>query len=290
MRVVLVTNIRTKKGLYQDAVLLSILLRRMGHEVKLADFRDRRIPSSDLVIQLEVVRRQFFSRGAEHWWIPNPEWVLERYLVGTSQFDRVLCKTPDAVRVMSPYSERVIHTGFMSEDRLRPEVAREPVFFHAFKGSREKGTVAIQVAWNGLTQPIVLAYDLTDEEIVQQQNRCQFHLCPSKYEGWGHTIHEALSVGAIVVTTDMPPMNEFAGIPYHIQPVKYGELHLARTGYVNASGVRRAVRWCLGLSEAQIAEYSEAARMAYEQETLSFRQVFGDLVTDVEQRRQNANH
>ena len=286
MRVVLVTNIRTKKGLYRDAVLLSILLRRMGHEVKLADFRDHRIPSSDLVIQLEVVRRRFFSRGAEHWWIPNPEWVLERYLVGTSQFDRVLCKTQDAARVMTPYSEHVIHTGFMSEDRLRPEVDREPVFFHAFRGSQEKGTVAVQLAWNGLTQPIVMAHDLTDEEIVHQQNRCQFHLCPSTYEGWGHTTHEALSVGAIVATTDVPPMNEFAGIPYHIQPVKYGELHLARTGYVNASGVRRAVRWCLELSEAQVAEYSEAARMAYEQETLSFRQVFGDLVTDVEQRRQ----
>jgi hypothetical protein len=43
-------------------------------------------------------------------------------------------------------------------------------------------------------------------------NRHRFHIMPSKYEGFGHYIHEAIGCGGIVLTTDARPMNEFRGI------------------------------------------------------------------------------
>lgn len=49
-------------------------------------------------------------------------------------------------------------------------------------------------------------------ERVDEPNRLQceigIHLCPSMMEGYGHYINEARASGALVVTSDLPPMNE----------------------------------------------------------------------------------
>eukprot|EP00775_Hariotina_reticulata_P005669 gene5669-5907_t len=49
------------------------------------------------------------------------------------------------------------------------------------------------------------------------------HVCPSEKEGFGHYINQARAAGALLLTTDYPPMREFAGAaedfgilcPYH---------------------------------------------------------------------------
>ncbi|CEG39094.1 RxLR-like protein [Plasmopara halstedii] len=46
------------------------------------------------------------------------------------------------------------------------------------------------------------------EEKDQLQNQIGLHLCPSETEGFGHYINEARSVGALILTSNVPPMNE----------------------------------------------------------------------------------
>lgn len=50
----------------------------------------------------------------------------------------------------------------------------------------------------------LLEYD----EFITVKNKIGIHLCPSIVEGYGHYINEARKIKSLVITTDMPPMNE----------------------------------------------------------------------------------
>lgn len=46
------------------------------------------------------------------------------------------------------------------------------------------------------------------DEFVKLKNRIGIHLCPSIVEGFGHYINEARKVKSLVITSNLPPMNE----------------------------------------------------------------------------------
>src|SRR5690606_8085877 len=120
-------------------------------------------------------------------------------------------------------------TGFSSLDRRRAEVPREATFFHLGGRSVNKGSQAVADLWlrrpdlprlvmvqrAKLDLPAQLPGNLQlqdgyldDAQLGVLQNRHLFHLCPSETEGFGHHLVEGMSVGAIVLATDAPPMNE----------------------------------------------------------------------------------
>lgn len=280
MKVLLISNLREKKGLFKDALVLSKLIEELGHNPISVDFRDEiSVEGIDLAIHLEVVRQDLFDELQRNWWIPNPEWASSDKMAVIGKFEQVLCKTQDAFRIFSEYANNTVLTGFTCEDKLDERVPREKIFFHAHRGSIVKGTEVIRQAQTKIAFPIIFAEDFDDATLKNWQNRCLFHLCPSEYEGWGHSLHEALSVGAVVVSSDTPPMSDMKGLARLVKTDPNGSICLANLGKPRVDSLVEAIEWCQKLTDSEIAELSLKARQTYEEKTEDFKRVFSELIS-----------
>ncbi|HKP28559.1 MAG TPA: glycosyltransferase [Gemmatimonadales bacterium] len=186
----------------------------------------------DLTIHTERAVRAWMKLSRRNVLIPNPEWL--ELLPAVAEMDAVLCKTRWTVEVMSAIHPRPLFTGFTSLDRLDQQIERDALRpLHVAGRSMRKGTNAVLEVWrrnsrlprltviawrSGVVEPqelpenVDLRQDFIDDSAFQRlQMECGFHLCPSEAEGFGHTLVEGMSTGAIVLTTDAPPMNEVVG-------------------------------------------------------------------------------
>lgn len=192
----------------------------------------RRRPEETLIF-LERVTARWLRRAGRYVLVPNQERYPRRLVRLLGRVDHVFCKTRHALEVFSGVHGSAHLLGFTSRDRLIPAV--EPDygrFIHVAGGSALKGTGTVLDLWRrhpgwptltlvlrrkgAIPDSVPANVDLIDrylpdEELRDLQNRCGIHLCPSLSEGWGHYIGEALSCGAVTVTTDAPPMNELVG-------------------------------------------------------------------------------
>jgi hypothetical protein len=192
-------------------------------------------------LMLEHVWPQFLHEADSNVLVPNPEWFDRRDLAFLGAAQRVWAKTGMAQRLFSARGCHAVQIGFDSCDRYDPAVERQGHFLHLAGRSPLKGTARVLALWRrhpewptltlvqdaaaagaaagagparpaGLPGNVRLYADfLDDAELRRLQNAHRFHLCTSEAEGWGHYIAEAMSVGAVALTCDAPPMNELVG-------------------------------------------------------------------------------
>ena len=186
-----------------------------------------------IFIHMEELQSRLTWLAKQNYLIPNQEWFrsLTEKNILANQHIHLLCKTEEAMRAFADLSERTHYLGFSSINRYLPKADKNfNQFLHLAGKSKKKGTMSIIDAWKkhphwpcltlrtSVDEYITHAKEVPNIKLITEElsqralhelmNSHGVHLCVSEMEGFGHYIVEALSTGAVVVTTNAAPMNE----------------------------------------------------------------------------------
>jgi hypothetical protein len=247
----------------------------------------------DVNLMDERIRLEYAPLARRNVLMPHPEWFDPAWTPELGSIDRVFAKTHHAVPIFEALGCRTEFVGFTSIDRRMPGVPRELAFFHLGGRSGNKGSQAIldlwarKPAWPMLTlvqrKPLrlpatlpanvrLISDYLDDAELRTMQNRNLFHLCPSETEGFGHHLVEGMSVGAILLATDAPPMNEMVTPERGVLAAhsRTGTQQLATTYHVDPAALEAGVERMLALDANERRVLGERARAWWEENDRAF--------------------
>jgi len=263
----IITNHHNKVGMHRDRLLLNYVLKELGHKTTNVHYQGKTCPRADINIFVEPYEFTFpyFKKAKKNWVIAN----LECFHSGLEKFPDLLflARTRHSYDVLNEKGLQVIYVGFYTTDFYDPHVKREKKFIHIMGQSPFKNTRAVLDAWQKLDYPLTLIGSIpiktsrnvktiqwvSDELMKKLQNNHLFHLCPSSYEGFGHYIHEAHGVGAVVISTDAPPMNELASALLIKPRIPEYNIH-------HPSDIIKAAHTCMAMSHNEIMKHSQQAR------------------------------
>lgn len=306
-------------GLSRDLALLAAVLRAAGAHVEVVAFggekgvtlmhqfglRTARLwrGRADVQIFPERVYARMLGLGRRNLLIPNPEWFLPKWTALLPAFERALCKTRHAQVIFDGLGCATTLIGFTSDDRRDAAVPRQQAFFHGAGRSSAKGTAVLMDTWHRHPEwPRLTVVQharhtrsgehadnidhrigyLHEAELRQLQNAHAFHICPSEMEGFGHVLMEAMSVGAVVLTTDGVPMNELVRPDrgWLIPPVRTARKDLAPRYFVDGEGITFAVEAAMAMDDVHLQAMSAASRGAFEASQAAFGQRLLSAVAD----------
>ena len=310
-------------GLSRDADLVESLLTDRGHRVvrhhlappgmiERVRHRIARAPRYDLNLFIQNVVVEWLPLARRNALLPNPEHMPARECDLLPRLDAVLCKTRAAVELIAKFQGQPRFVGFTSFDRggddagNQPASSRELGVLHVAGRSAQKGTAAVLAIWlehpdwppltivarpaSGVLRPVVLPpnvrfidHELDDAALVELQRTHPIHLCPSEAEGFGHTLAEAMSCGAIVITTDAPPMNELVTPEVGLLAAWSASAPMGATRRyaVDVEDLAQTVVKALKLAPLERAAMGSGARRRFVELDRGFRAGFAGVVAEV---------
>ena len=185
----------------------------------------------DINLFIQELVPSAFRQARTNVFLPTQEWFDPRDLRLLPGVDHILCTSQHAQDIFSWRGPRVTNLGFTCIDRFDSgagvDRARERVL-HVAGRSPYKGTAVLREIWErhpewptltivragGILEPVHASNvderigHLDDQHLQQLQNESWLHVFPTEAEAFGHSLCEGLSVGALVMATDAPPMNE----------------------------------------------------------------------------------
>lgn len=280
-------------GLTIDAEILAAALAEIGVFAEIVQPADRGWwarcfgkPVHEFVFHLERVYPSWLKAGGKNILIPNQERFPRRHLKRLGAIDLVLAKTRHAQSIFAELGVETTYVGFASLDLYKSSIETDwRKVLHVAGGSTLKGTEDVLALWQkhpewptlflvqkGANIPSTLPPNikaqpgfLSGDELQELMNNCGIHLCPSRSEGWGHYIHEALGCGAVVVTTDAPPMNECvdADTGVLVAASRQEKRHLGTNFYVDPISLEQAIDSTLTTEPFLLAEKGRRARQVF---------------------------
>jgi glycosyltransferase involved in cell wall biosynthesis len=264
---------------------------RLAHVLRrLARFRGR----FDVNLFLGPLFPEWLPFAVKNVWVPNPEGFREHQRKFLPWVDLVLAKTRLTETIFRALGRPVEYTGFTSRDHFDGSVPRAYTGFLHAGSSRFKGTARLVECWKAhpAWPPLVLVDHaavpdapnirpltgyVPDAEYRRLQNATGFHLCCSEAEGFGHYIMEALSCGAVVFTTDGPPMNELV---HPGRGILVGRLEktepagLSRRYYFDPARLAETIDRARGMDETALRKLGAAGRDFFLENDRAFRERF----------------
>ena len=237
----------------------------------------------DANIFLERIFPRWLGSARLNLLIPNQERFPQRHVPRLKKIDNIICKSEHALEIFSEIHPSCHFTGFTSRNLNDLTIPRrQNAILHLAGRSTLKGTETVLQLWDAhpewptltllqhkdnappeVPRNVNLITDyISDEEIIKLVNEHPIHLCPSLSEGWGHYIVEAMSCGALVITTDGPPMNELVrpdrGVL--VNAPKTEARHLGTNFIVTPSAFEAAIERVLTIPSKERDRLSEAAQ------------------------------
>lgn len=288
-------------GLTVDMDLLESMLTSAGYRVGRVDWRARNMARVDVAMFLELWNPSLLRYAAKSVGIFNLEWFQSSWVRDLPRVTQLWAKSIEAHNV---FTQRLrlrtsTHTGFMSRDFNDPTIPRRRTALHLRGHSDFKNTEAVLSAWSRhpdlppltvisgvhLDAPphVRVLGRLSEGELRAELNAATFHICPSRAEGWGHYITEALSVGGVVVTTNASPMNEHVeyGWGALVPPKRVSPRGLAHMYGIDPEALATAVRRVAALPDTQLDAMRSRARAHFEARNARFQEIALRLLEEI---------
>ena len=259
-------------------------------------------PPFDLNLHLEEISAIHLALARRNVLIPNQEWFRDWCRPHLPRMDEVWAKTRAGEKAFTDLGCNVSFLGWAGVDRrVQPAASKTLMGLHVAGASPSKGTEAVLDVWSenpdwprlrvlrrtrgyagedlswrsrALAPNIRIIPERVDEHTLSDmQNESAICLCPSEVEGFGHNILEAMSVGAVVITTDGPPMNELvtAGTGLLAAAGRSEPMSLGRRYFVDRADLARQIRAALAMTDGQRDALGKAARARFEENNAAFR-------------------
>lgn len=286
-------------GLETDARILSEAIGKLGHEATPHGWFDPERYPADINIFLERILPDKLDTATVNWFISNPEWYQQPNEV-LETVDLILCRTAQSQYIFQNYP--TFYLGFTSPDAYRSKIKKNYKKCVHLPGSShiQKGTKELESLWQTYPSlPLLTIVDwhrlnlhntrnifyttsrLPEKDFRYIQNHYGIHLCPSSSEGFGHYIMEAMSTGAVVLTTNGSPMNELIKDPRCL--IRYTKAAPYRLGVeftVDEAQIKKKLDYLLQLPESELVKIGQANRAEYLRRTQEFHERLEILLTE----------